>query len=498
MDGPSRRSTGVSGGLPHAPALLQAPGGLSSVFSSRCKPTVGAPPRSHEPVLDSFEPGQRGQHPPQYVPAGDLVWLRMPAMVVSGVLTFAQAPSRADILAVLKQRLPLLPRFSQRLVQGRLAWPRWEADPTFEVGDHLDAVTLAPQASPQQLFEALASRPLDLQRPPWDMTLVTYPEGHSALFVRVHHVIADGRGLMEALLTLDEDPRQLQALQEGVAAHLGAAAPRQEAATVRARAAAALQSLWFALGMAAVCLWALLRFAGRRCEPNPTCIKHATPVRALKFCEPIGCSVVQLKAAARTRGGGTINDVLLAAIAGALRTYMLQRGATAPQLRGRALQPVYLWGRAAGGQGNNVGIGLCAMPLHLATDEQRYAYMREQMLAFRASKEPYGVAQAARLLAYLPGWVTRTVYRRVTNQAVCFVSNVHGPAAPTRLGGHPIAQMDWFGPRFGNVALSFLVLSYQDRLSVGIAADAHLIEDIDALRSLVVRSLPSQASAQAA
>jgi diacylglycerol O-acyltransferase len=494
MNGLSRRNSWLADGAPPAPVSLQSAGGPTSPLPARGVCGAGAAPHRHGPLPDRFEAGDPSQQRAQYVPAGDLVWLRMPDMAVSGVLTFAQAPSRADILAVLQQRLPLVPRFSQRLVQSRFAWPRWETDPDFKAGEHLEAVTLAPQALPQQLYEALASRPMDLQRPPWDMALVTYPDGHTALFVRVHHVIADGRGLMEALLTLDEDPRQLQALQQGVADHLRAAAPAQQGAfTARDQAASALWSVCYVLGMAAVCLWALLRFAGRRSEPKPTCIKQAAPVQVLSFCAPISCSVGQLKNAARQRGGGTINDVLLTAFAGALRTYMLQHGASAAQLRGRALQPVFLRGRAAGGVGNNVGIGLCALPLHLATDAARYAYVRQQMRAFRASKDPYAVALGASLLAYLPAWITRTVYRRVTNQAICFVSNVHGPTDLTRLGAHPIAQMDWFGPRFGNVALCFPILSYQDRLSVGMAADAHLIEDLDSLRALVVQALPGGA-----
>ena len=143
----------------------------------------------------------------------DAAWLGMEdptnLMMVSGILTFDEPINMDHLRAVLKYRFLKFERFRQRVVQPKLplASPYWETDPSFDLDAHLHRIALpAPgdQAALQELVSDLMSTPLDFTKPLWQMHVIeNFGEG-CALMVRLHHCIADGIALTSVLLALTD------------------------------------------------------------------------------------------------------------------------------------------------------------------------------------------------------------------------------------------------------------------------------------------------------
>ena len=130
----------------------------------------------------------------------------------TGVMVLGAPVDLERLKQTIVARLLCFPRFRQRVVEPVLPWrrPRWQDDPDFDLGYHLQKASLPPpgdQDSLQELVSLLAGTPLDLDRPLWQMHYIEHCGDRSALICRVHHSLADGVALMHVLLSLaDPDP----------------------------------------------------------------------------------------------------------------------------------------------------------------------------------------------------------------------------------------------------------------------------------------------------
>src|SRR4051794_25074583 len=291
---------------------------------------------------------------------------------VGWVLRFSgAAPSLAALRRHLEARLGAVPRFRRRLVPGALglAAPQWVDDPGFDIARHAFAVALAAPGGPGALREVagtLLSRPLPADRPLWRMYLVDGDCDGFALVGQVHHALVDGIAAIEVAQLLfgpvAAEPGHAAGWTPAPA--LGAAQATRTTLGVRARAAAgAARQLGDALlgPGAAGALGDAVRSLESVARPAPATAldRSLTRERAVAF----GQVPLDAARAAGRRHGATINDVLLAATALALRATLRRQGERPAAVR--ALVPV----NVRDGDGDALGNRISFLPVDLPTAE---------------------------------------------------------------------------------------------------------------------------------
>jgi diacylglycerol O-acyltransferase / wax synthase len=254
----------------------------------------------------------------------DAAWLRMDEptnpMVVTGVLVLGRPVTLPRIRRLVRERLLRFPRFRQRVV-GSVGLS-WEDDPRFSLGRQVVLERLpadAGDAELQALIGVLATRPFPEGRPLWRIHVVPRYRGGSALVVRIHHCIADGVALVHVLLSMADVPPEGEIPR----------APDPLAPSRWEMLWASVASARRLLPQGAEHLAALVRLLVLAPDPR-TRFKGPLGMKK-KLVWSHGFRLEDFKRVGRSTGS-TVNDVLMAALAGALRRYLLERGAVKPGL----------------------------------------------------------------------------------------------------------------------------------------------------------------------
>src|SRR5499427_6642490 len=283
----------------------------------------------------------------------DAAWLRMEdptnLMMVTGVLLFDGRLDLARLRSVIEERLLNFARFRQRVEEAQLGigLPQWVTDRRFDLDAHIHNVAL-PAPADKTALEAFVSdllgTPLDFSKPLWQVHLVEHAEG-SAIVSRLHHAIADGIALIQVLLSLTDPSRRPRRhpppVQSIVTSDGGSSLLRAGGWLARAGLGLA-RDPGKALKVAALGADAAATLARVALLPPdpPTALKGPLGVRKrAAWSDPI--SLAEVKAAG-AHAGGTINDVLVTAAAGALRHYLVGRGEDVAGMDVRATVPVNL------------------------------------------------------------------------------------------------------------------------------------------------------------
>jgi diacylglycerol O-acyltransferase / wax synthase len=413
----------------------------------------------------------------------DAAWLRMEdptnLMMVTGILVFEEPLDPRRVRSLLEKRLLPFDRFRQRVVEAPfgIGPPRWVDDERFDIDAHLHRVALpAPgdQAALQQLVGDLMSTPLDMSKPLWQFHLVEGYRGGSVLLSRLHHCIADGIALIQLLLSLtDTSSRPGRAAPVPPRAPAGSwlAAPLGAAASLLANP---LELLDLARGGVSVAdtIQRLVLL-----PPDPQTVlkgklgvsKHASWSRTVPL--------EKIKAAA-ARHQATINDILIAAVAGALRGYLEERGEPVDELEIRAAVPVNLRPIERGlDLGNSFGLVFVSLPISIRGRFQRLAELKRRMESIKASAEAivsFGVLTA---IGMVPRQLHPPAIEFFGSKASVVMTNVPGPKEPLYLAGRRIANCMFWVPMSGHLGLGISILSYAGGVLVGVAADAGLVPD---------------------
>ena len=401
-------------------------------------------------------------------------------MNIGAVLQFddeQSVPSLASVRALLSSRVPGVPRLRQKLCRAPLGCgrPVWVDDPSFQLNRHLSEQAWPAPGGRRELLDVAAEmvcRRLETDRPLWRACLVTREgQGCAALVLVMHHVLADGLGGLAVLAALadgatmasDRDyPRPpprwrdlvIDATRERVAAV--AVAPRNFR-----RAVAGLRELGISRERPQLIEQTSLH--GRTSER-----------RRLATVELLLADVVALA----HRFGGTVNDVMLAAVSGALLAAMGVRG----EHPNRLVISVPISGRGKAGQtghlGNNTGVRPIAVPA-IVDDHARLteivALTHAQVDAPRASSAgPLGLA--FRLLSRFGLFRVFVDHQRLVHT---FETNLRGPTATMSFGGHRISAVIPMVVNPGNVGISFVVLSYAGVLGITLVADPLIVPEQD-------------------
>lgn len=423
-------------------------------------------------------------------------------MVLSGG-GFVGADGGLDVAAV-RARLAVgiasEPRCRQRLVHLFGLGTAWVDDPRLDLAAHVAHVAI-PRPGGRAELMALAGRlfasPLPRSRPLWEIWLVEGLEGgRFGVLLKVHHAMVDGVagvGLLASLLTTEPDASPPREVPAHVAEEISKAAIARSLAADRARglgrAFAALRQrsrdragAWadtsaMLSGMAHTLRDGLT--PAPRTAINPD---EVSPRRAFTGARVDFERVRRLRRAL----GGTINDVALSVVAGALRSYLARRGDDVGALEGfRALVPVDLRprGGATGKGGNQVSIVIARLPVHEPDARARHASVRASTAHLKTSShEIESTALIEQLgdvaIPHLVDVILRTAMRLRAFNVVA--TNVPGPPMPLYLGTARIEEIFGLVPLFAHQGLGIVVLSYAGGLFFGVHADADAVGDPDA------------------
>lgn len=429
------------------------------------------------------------------IAAADAAWLRMDRptnlMVVTSVMWFEEAVDWAALRTLISERvLDRFPRFRQRAVEDHGTY-FWESVEDFDLEQHLHPVRLAPPAGREELQEftsGLISWPLDRDRPLWDLYLVENYGSGCAIVFRIHHAIADGIALARMLMSLTDDPE----VEPVAVAEPVAGGPTQQQPLVGRvahefvdlvvhpqRLGSLLAGPGRILDLASTALADAEALAQLTVMPadHDTALRGTAGVRKCATWSP-PLPLSSLKEAAH-RSGATVNDVLLAAVAGALRSHLVRRRSPVHDVR--AIVPFNLRpidDPLPAELGNQ--FGLVYVPLPLATAD-RHARLLETARRTRQVKDSaqgvvsFGVLE---LVGRAPQRVEDLAIDVFASKGTGVMTNVPGPRNPVYLAGTRLAGTIGWGPTSGELGLGVAMFSYAGTVTIGLCVDAGLIPDV--------------------
>ena len=409
----------------------------------------------------------------QVMRAEDRLWLTRPGpQVVHWFAQLADGARPQELEDCIRAHLHALPHFSQSMGRTERGMPCWQPVTDFCVGRHVRAVAVAGgEEALARALEALSTEPLPAAGPPWEAVLLQQPNQGTLLVLRTHHAMGDGRSLVEAMLTLHDDPAPAQAALGKLPTG------RKYLGSDRGAVADGAQAVHDTFSTMTHLL------VGPPEQGNP--LKGASTQPPMQVHTWLGpWPVHEVKAAAHVFGG-TVNDLLMTAIAGGLRRYLQAHHMPLDTADLHAVQIIAM-PRHVGQQGGNA-VSAVSTPIPVLSDSvaQRFAAVRATMQQVKQSWVPELMRAAQRLALWLPPWLQRALYDKSAAQNTIIVSNVQGTELPLRIAGHAVTDMRWFGPRFGNVGVQFSALSYAGQLTVGLATDPGVIQDAAALKAAV-------------
>jgi len=434
----------------------------------------------------------------------DRAWLNMdrptnPMMIVA--LLVLDAPiDRARLRELIVARFLLCERFLCVPVRDTLG-ARWELDRQFDVDDHVVSAALPEprgQESLQDLLGELASAPLRPGHPPWSFHLIERYGTGSAVIVRVHHCYGDGVALVQVLLELADrnarggarrpapasrEARGQLALEQGfsllpgwLAAALGAGVGLAERGVHYALHPAAASS---AARTALASLGELSELATLPDDPPTRLKRPLTGVRRIAWAEPL--SLAEVKIIGHVLGC-TVNDVLIATLAGALAQHLEAEGDSVAGLKIRASAPVNLRDADPRGElGNRFGLVFVELPIGIRHPLERLYAVHESMQALKGSPQALVTQGLLALVGSLPAAVEERAIDLFSAKASLVASNLPGPAQPLFLCGAHVSQILFWVPQAGSIGLGVSMLSYDGRVQLGVTCDRGLIADPGAL-----------------
>ncbi len=414
-------------------------------------------------------------------------------MHVGGVAVLDAPPGGVnfdDLVKVLDRRLRSAPRYRQKLrwaprmpgTLRTLGAPGWVDDADFDIGRHVRSVTLPAPGSRSQLYRLVAdlqSSVLDRTRPLWELTVVEgLADGGFAVVTKAHHAMVDGVGaaditavILESTANVDSRPAA-QAAPAAEAAAAPAAVPDHPRLRGTSMPAAAVRAT---VGLAAAVRTTI--------RPAPRSTLNAR----IGSDRLIGVARTRLEDYRQVRRlcAGTVNDVVLAVVAGALRRWLLERGDRVPRRGVRALVPLSVRSGPAGELGNRLSTYFVDLPVADPDPLSRLRTVTAAMRRHKQRNQSAGATFAITLAGLAPAPVHALAARSVnTMSRLLFnvvVSNVPGPQHPLYLSGARVQEIVPVVPLPAGQSVSIGLLSYDGGMFYGLNADRATVPDIDRL-----------------
>jgi diacylglycerol O-acyltransferase / wax synthase len=436
-------------------------------------------------------------------------------MHVGGILIFeGPPPSYEDLLEHIRGRLHLVPRFRQKLAHPpvQTGRPFWVDDPNFNLEYHVRHSALPAPGSEEQLRKMSArvfSQQLDRTKPLWELWLVQgLTRKRFALITKTHHALVDGVSGVDIATVLfdtkpvpepaepdhdwvpDTEPSSATLATKGLEGLLATPlrlARRLEHA-IQHPQAAVRQLAEAAEGVGEIG-WA---FA----NPAPTVPLNADIGSHRRFTW-VRSDLGQMKRI-KNELGGTVNDVVLAVVAGAIRDWLHGRGIRTEGLELRAQVPVSIRAEGERGQlGNRLAVMRAPLPVYIADPVRRLQTVTRAMQGLKQSKQALGAEVITRFNDFAPPTLLAQAARinfstRLFNLVV---TNVPGPQMPLYVLGRELQDIFPVGFLPPHQALFVAIMSYNGGDNFGLLADYDTMDDVEVIAEAIERSIAELADA---
>ena len=431
-------------------------------------------------------------------------------MHVASVMLFEGPPPPYDeLLVAIERRLGLVPRYRQRLAyvplgQGR---PRWVDDPHLNLRYHVRVTALPSPGSEEQLMDLAGrvfSQQLDRDKPLWEIWLVEgLEDDRFALLAKTHHALVDGVSGIDIVSVLfdtspepatppDTGERWLPRPLPSSAQMLGEAL--LERATVPGELVRTMRAVFrgprrvldgvknAAVGVGAMA-WAGLNPA----PPSP----YNAPIGPHRRFTWVRAELRDIKAI-KDSLGGTVNDVVLATVAGALGRHLRRRGHQTDGLELKAMIPISVRSDVErGALGNRVAAMMAPLPVWCQEPVARLDIVRQELSGLKQGGQAVGAQVLTDLTGFAPPTIMDQAARLMSRQRFfnLVVTNVPGPQFPLYLAGRRMLDPFPMVPLAAGQGLGVALLSYDGKINFGLVGDYDMLWDLDELAADVQASL---------
>ncbi len=440
-------------------------------------------------------------------------------MHVAGCMVFeGEPPTYDELIDQIAGRLHLVPRYRQRLAfvpfnQGR---PVWVDDPHFNIAFHVRHTALPSPGGDTQLKRLTGrvfSQALDRSRPLWEIWLVEgLSDGRFALLSKTHHALVDGVSGVDIITVLFDTspdpvpvappenqwvPRPLPTGAQLLADALleRATVPAEIARGVRATLRGP-RKVFGRFGRAVGGVTAMAR-AGLQAAPSSPLNVHIGPHRRFTWVQG---DLREFKAI-KNALGGTVNDVVLAVVAGALGRYLRMHAEATQDTVLRAMVPISVRADVEhGALGNRVAAMWAPLPIGMTDPVQRLLTISRDMDGIKESGQAVGAQVLTELSGFAPPTIMAQAARLQAHQRLfnLVVTNVPGPQVPLYMLGRELQAMLPMVPLAENQALGIAIMSYNGQLNFGLNADYDAMPDLEALADELRASIDELAAAAGA
>jgi WS/DGAT/MGAT family acyltransferase len=425
------------------------------------------------------------------------------SMAIASIAVFeGPVPSHQEVLAVIADRLALVPRYQQKLrtVPFRLGRPVWVDDPDFDLRYHIRRAALPEPGEDQQLADLIArvmSDRLDRDHPLWEYWVIEgLAKGRWALLSKVHHCMIDGIGGADLYRVILGPPSKApDAAAEAPAPPAGEppsaasliAQAAAEMARLPAHDARALMSAVANRGQAIERIKDVARAAGRFSPSLRPAVRSSLSgsIGQQRRYAWARASLKDVKAIKR-EFGGTVNDVVLAAISSGFRALLLSRGEEPGPHEVPSLVPVSV--RPQGGEsgfGNQVSATVADLPVHIPDAVERLAAVRTELDSLKESNEALVGQSLVSLGGYtifpLASWLVRLAFRLPQREIVTVTTNVPGPSQRLFWMERRLEEIIPYVPIASTVRIGISIFSYAGNMTFGITGDYAANPDLDVL-----------------
>ena len=437
-------------------------------------------------------------------------------MHVASVALFEGPPIPYDeLLEAIERRLHLVPRYRQKLAfvplqQGR---PKWVDDPHLNLRYHLRSTALPAPGSERQLKD-LAGRvfaqQLDRDKPLWEIWVAEgLEDDRFAVLSKTHHALVDGISGVDIMSVLFDTSPEPAAPTDPGDRWLPRPVPTGtellgeallERGTIPAEIARSVRAVFrgprrilsdvrdAAVGVGA------MAWTGLNPAPTSPYNEHIGPHRRFTW---VRAGLGDIKAI-KSELGGTVNDVVLATVAGALGKHLRRRGQDTDGLVLKAMIPVSVRADVErGALGNKVAAMMAPLPVWCQDPVGRLDIVREELEGLKSSGQAVGAEVLTQLSGFAPATVMDQASRLVARQRLfnLVVTNVPGPQFPLYLAGRRMIDPFPMVPLAKNQALGIALLSYDGEINFGLVGDYDLMWDLEDLAQDIADSLEELATA---
>ena len=446
----------------------------------------------------------------------DNFWLCMDdptnLMMITAFMEFEERIDFKRLRATIESRISSFPRFRQKVVRPvtGMGMPTWEMDRNFDIRSHIHRVALPSPGSKAELQEMVSdmmAAPLDPHKPLWQVHLIeNYGEGCVVLF-RIHHCIADGIALVYVMLAAADSDPDAPWPEDLPKKHKKMSSfdfPWPVAGLIRGGQKVKDTTRKFGLKMveefkdtvfdldrlmdlvkksshiSADAGGVLAKLALMPPDPS-TAFKGKLGTRKnAVWTDPIPLESV--KKVGGAIHGATINDVLISTVTGAMRRYLKSRNYPVNELDLNVLVPVNI--RKPGTEvelGNKFSLIFLALPVYIEDAVLRLKEVKRRMDDLKKAPDVMVNFGLLSTVGIMPPGIAKSLAHYFSNKASGILTNVPGPRDPLYFAGSEIKNLMFWVPRAGNVGLGVSIMSYNGRVSVGIAVDEGLMPDGEAL-----------------